>query len=634
MSTPLPSDVPAGTRKPKTHSATVLANRTASRQKGETGGLVRALIKPYHGWLAIVLVAMLVEVLMSLAAPWPLKLVLDDALGNHHLPAWLEWAHRAGIDRNTLGVALFAGIATLAIAVIAGIATYIDNYYTTSIGQWVANDLRLRIYEHLHRLSLAYYDSAKTGTLMSTITSDVATVQNFASSATLGILVDIVTIIFMLGLMIWLDWDFTLIAVAVMPFLLLFVFRFKNAVKNVTRDVRIKQSEIVAVVQEGLGQVRAVKAFGRQDLEVAHMTAASHASTEAALRARRIKSLLSPVVAVVVAFCTGIVLWKGTALIVAGTMTAGALTVYLAYLGKFFKPVKDLASMASTIAQTTVALERIQKILGADEVIREVPDAIEPGRARGEITFEHVAFGYGSGEDPVLTDVSFTIKPGQVVGIVGPTGSGKSTVVSLMPRFYDPTAGRVLIDGQDIAKQKLAALRTNIGFVLQETVLFRGSIAENIAYGKPGATHEEIVEAAKLANADEFISRMPHGYDSMVGERGDTLSGGQRQRIGIARAVIRNSPIMILDEPTAALDTESERLVIEGLTELMKGRTVIMIAHRLSTLRDADKIIVLKDGVVVEEGTNDALIAMNGVYAELHRIQYENSPAAAAAVSA
>jgi ABC-type multidrug transport system fused ATPase/permease subunit len=634
MSTPLPSDVPAGTRKPKTHSATVLANRTASRQKGETGGLVRALIKPYHGWLAIVLVAMLVEVLMSLAAPWPLKLVLDDALGNHHLPAWLEWAHRAGIDRNTLGVALFAGIATLAIAVIAGIATYIDNYYTTSIGQWVANDLRLRIYEHLHRLSLAYYDSAKTGTLMSTITSDVATVQNFASSATLGILVDIVTIIFMLGLMIWLDWDFTLIAVAVMPFLLLFVFRFKNAVKNVTRDVRIKQSEIVAVVQEGLGQVRAVKAFGRQDLEVAHMTAASHASTEAALRARRIKSLLSPVVAVVVAFCTGIVLWKGTALIVAGTMTAGALTVYLAYLGKFFKPVKDLASMASTIAQTTVALERIQKILGADEVIREVPDAIEPGRARGEITFEHVAFGYGSGEDPVLTDVSFTIKPGQVVGIVGPTGSGKSTVVSLMPRFYDPTAGRVLIDGQDIAKQKLAALRTNIGFVLQETVLFRGSIAENIAYGKPGATHEEIVEAAKLANADEFISRMPRGYDSMVGERGDTLSGGQRQRIGIARAVIRNSPIMILDEPTAALDTESERLVIEGLTELMKGRTVIMIAHRLSTLRDADKIIVLKDGVVVEEGTNDALIAMNGVYAELHRIQYENSPAAAAAVSA
>jgi len=315
--------------------------------------MVFGLVKPYSGWLAIVLAAMVVEILMSLASPWPLKLVLDDALGNHRLPSWLEWAHQIGIGRHTLGVALFAGIATLMIAIIGGIATYIDNYYTTSIGQYVANDLRLRIYEHLHRLSLGYYDSAKTGSLMSTITSDVSTVQSFASSSTLGILVDIVTIVFMLGLMIWLDWDFTLIAIAVMPFLLLFVFRFKKAVKEVTREVRLRQSEIVAVVQEGLGQVRAVKAFGRQDLEVTHMEAASLASTEAALRARRIKSLLSPVVAVVVALCTGIVLWKGTALIIAGTMTAGALTVYLAYLNKFFKPVKDLASMASTIAQTT-----------------------------------------------------------------------------------------------------------------------------------------------------------------------------------------------------------------------------------------------------------------------------------------
>lgn len=592
--------------------------------------LVLALMKPYHAWLVIVLIAMLIEVLMSLAAPWPLKLVLDDALGKHHLPSWLEWAHQLGIGRHTLGVALFAGIATLVIAVIGGIATYIDNYYTASIGQWVANDLRLRIYEHLHRLSLAFYDSAKTGTLMSTITSDVGTVQNFASSSTLGITIDLLTIIFMLGLMIWLDWDFTLIAVAVMPFLLLFVFRFKKAVKEVTRDVRARQSEVVAVVQEGLGSVRAVKAFGRQDLEVTHMEAASHATVETALRARKVKSLLSPVVAVVVAFCTGIVLWKGTSLIIAGTMTAGALTVYLAYLNKFFKPVKDLASMASTIAQTTVALERIQKILGADEVIHERPDAVDPGRAEGKITFEHVAFGYGADEPQVLRDVSFTIEPGQVVGIVGPTGSGKSTVVSLMPRFYDPTGGRVLIDGHDISKYKLAALRSQIGFVLQETVLFRGTIAENIAYGKPGASKEEIVAAAKLANADEFISRMPHGYESVVGERGDTLSGGQRQRIGIARAVIRNSPIMILDEPTAALDTESERLVIEGLTRLMKGRTVIMIAHRLSTIRDADKIIVLKDGVVVEEGSNDELVALGGVYAELHRIQYESEPSTVA----
>jgi ABC-type multidrug transport system fused ATPase/permease subunit len=609
-----------------TAGATHVKDRRLSR-------LVLELVRPYWGWLLIVFIAMLVEIAMSLAAPWPLKLVLDDALGHHKLPEWLAWAHDYGFRRNALGVALFAGLSTLFIAVIGAIATYIDNYYTTSVGQWVANDLRIRIYEHLHRLSLRYYDSAKTGALMSTITTDVATLQNFASSSTLSIIVDAITIVFMVGLMFWLDWDFTLIALAITPFLLIFIIHFKKAVKDVTRVVRARQSEIVAVVQEGLGSVRAVKAFGRQDLEVAHLEAASHATVEAALKARQVKSLLSPMVSIVVAICTGIVLWKGTSLIVAGTMTAGALTVYLAYLTKFFKPVKDLASTTSAIAQTTVALERIQMILSADDVIQERADATDPGRVKGAITFEHIAFGYGD-DAPVLRDVSFGIEAGQVVGIVGPTGSGKSTVLSLVPRFYDPKNGRVLIDGVDVSTYKLAALRAQVGFVLQETVLFRGTIRENIAYGRPGASDEEVVAAAKVANADEFISRMPHGYDSPVGERGDTLSGGQRQRIGIARAVIRNSPIMILDEPTAALDTESEQLVVEGLRRLMKGRTVIMIAHRLSTISDADKIIVLKDGVVAEEGTNDELIAQGGVYAELHRIQYDtsaNGPAVAGA---
>ena len=399
--------------------------------------LVIGLLRPYRGWLAIVFIAMLAEIAASLAAPWPLKLVLDDALGKHHLPHWLEWAHDYGFGRHTLGVALFAGVATLIIAVIGAVATYIDNYYTTSVGQWVANDLRIRIYEHLHRLSLRFYDTAKTGALMSTITSDVATIQSFASSSTLSIIVDIITIVFMIGLMFWLDWDFTLIALAITPFLLMAVMHFKRAVKEVTRTVRARQSEVVAVVQEGLGSVRAVKAFGRQDLELAHLEAASHATVEAALKARQVKSLLSPMVSIVVAICTAIVLWRGTALIVAGTMTAGALTVYLAYLAKFFKPVKDLASMTSAIAQTTVALERIQKILSADEIIREHPEAVDLGRVNGAIAFENIAFGYDD-ETQVLRDVSFKIEPGQVVGIVGPTGSGKSTVLSLLPRFYDP----------------------------------------------------------------------------------------------------------------------------------------------------------------------------------------------------
>ena len=595
--------------------------------------LVFDLLRPYRGRLAIVFVAMLIEIGTGLAAPWPLKLVIDDALGNHHLPQWLDWAHEyGGFGKHTLGVALFAGAATLAIAVVGAIASYIDNYYTTSVGQWVANDLRLRVYQHLHRLSLRYYDHAKIGALVSTITSDVATIQDFASSSTLDIVIDLITIIFMVGLMFWLDWDFTLIAVAFTPVLLAFVFHFKKAVKEATRAVRARQSDVLAIVQRGLGSIRVTKAFGRQDLEMAHLEAASRATVAAALRARQIKSLMSPLVGIVVAICTAVVLWKGTSLIVAGTMTAGALTVYLAYLKKFFKPVKDLASMTSTVAQTTVALERIETILSADEVIKERADAVDPGRVRGAITFDRVSFGY-SKDEPVLHEVSFAIEPGQVVGIVGPTGSGKSTVLSLLPRFYDPLFGHVRIDGINIADYKLASLRSQIGFVLQDTMLLPGTIRDNIAYGRPEASDDDIIAAANVANADEFISRMPLGYDTMVGERGDTLSGGQRQRIAIARAVIRNSPILVLDEPTAALDTELERLVIEALRRLMKGRTVIMIAHRLNTLVGADKIIVLKDGVVVEQGSHQSLIARGGVFAKLHRTQQPADPIHAASAA-
>jgi len=593
--------------------------------------LVRSLLQPYRRWVLIIFAAMLVETLMSLAAPWPLKIVLDNALGKHPLPEWLHWIHDFGIDRTTMGLALFAAVATIMIALIDAIASYIDNYYTESVGQWVAHDLRIRIYDHLHRLSLSYYSEHQTGALLSTLTSDVATVQDFASSATLSIVVDAMTIIGMVGIMFWLNWDFAMIAIGVTPFLLLFVFRFKTAVKAATRNVRKTQSEIVSVAQQGLGSVRSVMAFDRQDLEMQRMQEASRATVAAALKARRIKSLLAPVVAIVVAFCTAFVLWRGTSLILASAMTVGALTVFLAYLSKFFKPVQDLAKMTNTIAQTAIGLERIQSILAADDMIPQKANARMPPPLKGEIAFEHVAFGYAQ-DAPVLKDVSFKVMPGQVVGVVGGTGSGKSTIVSLIPRFYDPQSGRILIDGVDVRDYQLHPLRTQIGYVLQETVLFRGSIRDNIAYGRPGgATDEEIIAAAKLANADEFIVKMPQGYQTVVGERGDTLSGGQRQRIGIARAVIRNDPILILDEPTAALDTESERLVIEGLERLMKGRTVITIAHRLSTIRDADNIIVLKDGVVAEQGNHTQLLAQGGLYADLYHVQFADHPAAPAA---
>ena len=582
----------------------------------------------------IILIAMLVQTAMSVAGPWPLKIILDNVVGTHKLSP--EMTHLLGPllrGEGKMKIAEAAAIAAVVIALIGATMSYIANYFTTSVGQWVANDLRIKTYHHLQQLSLQYYDTHETGTLLSTVTADVQTIQGFASSATLGIIVDMFTIIAMLIVMLWLNWDFTLIAVAITPFMLLLVSRFKKTVKKATHQVRKEQSKIVEVVEQGLQSMRVTKAFGRQELAEAQLAEVSQATVNASLKARRIKALLSPIVAVTVSLCTAFVLYRGSSLILAGVMTAGGLTVFLSYLSKFFKPVQDLATMTNTIAQAAVGVDRIRAILDADTVIPQRAEARDPQTLRGEIEFQNVAFSYND-EAKVLTDVSFSIKAGQMVGVVGPTGCGKSTIVSLIPRFYDPTGGSVKIDGVDLRDYKFLALRDQIGYVLQETILFAGSVRDNIAYGRKDVTEAQILEAAKLANADEFIQRMPHGYDTMVGERGDTLSGGQRQRIGIARAIVRNNPILILDEPTAALDTESEQLVMEALERLMKGRTVITIAHRLSTIRDADKIVVLKGGVVAEQGTHDELLARNGVYAELYKIQFSSPPPASSAAAA
>ena len=565
--------------------------------------LVLKLIRPYYAWLVVIFSAMLLETAMSIAAPWPLKIIIDNVIGKHKLPEFMGWLRDFSFGENTMALAGVAAAITVLIAVIAAVAGYIDNYFTESVAQNVANDLRQKLYHHLHRLSLRYYDTHKIGNLLSTITSDVSTVQSFASTALLSILIDSLTIVGMVGVMLYLNFDFALVAVGVTPFLLLFVARFKKAVKKATHEVRIHQSDILAVVQQGLESVRSVKAFGRQDMEEGRLREASMETVQAALKARRVKSLLSPIVSVTVSCCVAFVLWRGAGLILRDAMTIGALTVFLSYLSKFFKPVQDLAKMTNVIAQAAVGLERIQAILGADTIIPQKAGALSPAKLKGEIVFEHVAFAYDPAS-PVLRDINLTIKPGQRIGVCGPTGGGKSTVLSLIPRYYDPTSGQVLIDGVDVTNYKLDLLREQIGFVLQETVLFAGSIRDNIAYGRPDASPGEIMEAAGMANADEFIMQMPNGYDSLVGERGLTLSGGQRQRIGIARAIVRNAPILILDEPTAALDTESEKSVMEALERLMKGRTVITIAHRLSTIRDADKIVVLKGGYIAEEGTH------------------------------
>ncbi len=590
-----------------------------------TARFVLGLIAPYRIFLAIIFVAMLIETFMSVAAPWPLKIILDNVIGKQSLPDYLAWLRDVSAGEHTMTLAVVAASAIIVITLIGSVAGYIDNYYTESVAQNVANDLRLRLYHHLQHLSLKYYDSHQVGNMVSTIISDVSTIQGFTSSSLLSILIDMLTIFAMLGVMLYLNADFALIVVIISPILLFFISYFRKAVKKATHEVRKHQSEVLGVVEQGLQSTRSVQAFGMQDQEVARLREVSIATVRASLRARRIKSMLSPIVSVTVSGCIAFVVWRSAGLILSDVMTIGALTVFLSYLNKFFKPVQDLAKMTNLIAQATVGLERIQNILNADSFIPQKPDARDPGKIRGEIVFENVAFAY----DPVslvLRNINIKINQGMRLGICGPTGGGKSTFVSLIPRFYDPTMGRILIDGTDVTDFKLAGLRNLFGFVLQDTMLFAGTIRDNIAYGRTGVTLDEIIEAAKIANAHEFISLMPHGYDSLVGERGLTLSGGQRQRIGIARAVVRNSPILILDEPTAALDAETEKLIIEALERLMEGRTVITIAHRLSTIRDAHKIIVLKDGMIAEEGTHSELIRNNEFYAEVYRIQSDDRP--------
>jgi subfamily B ATP-binding cassette protein MsbA len=583
--------------------------------------LIGELLRPYRWHLVVILTAVLFQAAIILATPWPFKLLVDSAIGGHAVPRWAAWfLPLVGGGTSKMQIATLVAIMTVAIAVFTAASSYINLYVGASLGQWVANDLRLRTYHHLQRLSLSYYETHQVGAILSTVTDDVNTIQLFASQSTVSMVIDFLTIIGMVLVMFFLRLDFALIAIAVFPFLIFFVARVRSAIQKATADVRIRQAEILATAEEGLEAVQVVEAFEREELVEQQMAQVSRAAVFAAMKARRARALLSPVVLIPISVCTAFVLWRG-AYLVPTSMTLGSLIVFFNYLSRLWSPVQDFSSQADNIAQTAVAVQRIRAILEAGNIIEDSPDAIDPPPLRGDIAFEHVAFSYDA-DNPVLREISFTVDAGQLVGIVGPTGSGKSTAMSFIPRFYDPDSGSIKIDGRDIRNYKVHGLRGQIGFVLQETVLFRGTVRENIAFGRPGATEDEIVEAAQRANADGFISRMPHGYDTIVGQRGASLSGGQRQRIGIARALIRNDPILILDEPTASLDAEAEEAVIEALGRLMKGRTVLCIAHRLSTIHGADKIIVIKDCVVAEQGTHQELLAENGVYAELHRLQY------------
>jgi len=589
----------------------------------ENGFIINRVFRPYWKALSIAFVAVLIEGAASIFDPWPIKIVIDYALGSRSMPEWIAGPVRMTFGEGKLAIVYFAAIATVVVAAVGAVASYTQNYLTTKVGQMVMLDLRQTLYHHIQRLSLSFYDRTKIGDLISRVTTDVDAIQSFVSTALLGIVAPSLTLVGMLAVMFYFNWRFTLIALSVAPILFLQVYTLTRRIKQATRAVRKKESEIVSVVAETLSSIRVVKAFAREDYEMKRLEKETLESIEMTMRARSIKARLAPIVDVIVAVGTCIVLWYGARLVLQGQLTAGALVVFLLYLGKMYKPMRDLSKMTDTISKAMIGAERIKELISLEDSVRDLPHARTAPRFKGMIEFDRVYFGYYNAQ-PVLKDVSLRIEPGQYVALVGPTGAGKSSIIGLIPRFYDPFSGGLAIDGEDTRNFTLRSLREQISFVLQETILFHAPIWQNIAYGKPEASRDEIIRAARLANAHEFVERMPEGYDTMVGERGVTLSGGQRQRIAIARAIIRNSPILILDEPTSGLDSSSEKLVLEALGRLTAGKTVIVITHHLETIVKADVIFTLKDGRIVESGAHEQLLAQGGLYAHLYADQFRN----------
>jgi len=582
---------------------------------------IRELLKPHTAALSLGFLAVVGESAANLLQPWPIKIVLDYVLKSHPSHSWLTRIIQSTAGDDKIAILKFACVAVMGIAGLDAISSYTEKYLTTSVGQWVTHDLRRTLYSHIQRLSLAYHDQKRTGDLISRVTSDIESIQSFITTALLGALINMITLVGMVAVMFYLNWRFTLIALAIAPVLFVVVYTYTRRIKKASREVRKQEGEIVSTVEEVLSSIRVVKAFAREDYEQRRLEEESLEGVEVALRARGLKAKLAPIVDIIVAIGTCMVLWFGGRMVLSGVLTAGSLVVFILYLAKMYKPMQELSKMTDSYSKAVVGYERIKEVMETEREVVDLPQARPAPRFKGKIEFKDVSFAYNP-ESPILKDVSFTIEPGHLVALVGPTGAGKSTIISLIPRFYDPDAGVVKIDGTDIRRFRQKSLRQQMSFVLQETVLFHASVWQNIAYGNPEASRKQIIEAAETANAAEFIEKMPEGYDTVVGERGMTLSGGQRQRIAIARAVIRNTPILIMDEPTSGLDSASEKLVFEALDRLMQNKTSVVIAHRLSTIRRADRIYVINDGGIVESGTHDQLVEAGGLYAELCRLQF------------
>src|SRR5438067_3337154 len=568
---------------------------------------VLAYYRPFSAQTALGLVLSLAAIGLSLLRPWPFKIIVDDILP-HNPKAYFG---------NSPALIPLLCLAVVAIQLCWGLVNLATNYLFVKIGLQALLKLRTDLYAYLQSLSLKYHDARRSSDSSFRVAYDSQSIQTIYNKGFTNIFGSIVMLIGTFCVMVRIDWQLTLLSLAVVPAIVAAIYFFAHRIRRESTSIQEQDSALLAQAQEGLSSVRMVHAFGREEWEVRQFHLQAQQSLHANLRLTLTNVNSALVISTLMVIGTAAMYWVGTLHVLAGTLTLGSLLVFSAYLLMLYQPLESLTYTAWAMEGATAGARRCFEVLDREDDVVDAPNAEEITQTAGAIGFQNVSFGYAIGQ-PVLHDIGLSVAPNQIVALVGGTGAGKSTLLSLVPRFYDPDAGSVTLDGRDVRLMTKKSLRAQIGIVLQDTLLFSTTIRENIAYGRPDATDEEIREAAHRAQADDFISHLPAGYDSTVGERGGHLSVGQRQRIGIARAFLKNAPILLLDEPTSALDPTTEAAIMETIKDLMQGRTTLIVTHRLATIHGVDRIVVLEHGRIVEQGTGAELLAKSGVYATLY----------------
>lgn len=575
-------------------------------------------LKPYWPQIALGWVAVLGTVLMNLVEPWPLKLVFDHVLLDRHHHGWTVLTHTLATDKPTLLLQLC--LLMVAVVALDGLFSYLSRYLQAMIGQKVTNDIRVDVFDHLQKTAVNSRGASRTGDVVMRLTSDIKALRDLLVNHLNKLAGESLSLIGTLAVMLWLDWRLALMALVVVPPLGIVSYVFSSRIRRAVRKKQAKESAVASMVQESMTTLVVVQAFTQEKQERDRFSKESGDSMRAALNSTRWGKGLNQLIKVFSAAGVGLVVWYGGRQVLQGHLTPGDIIVFAAYIKNLYSPIEKVSEVIVEFAEALVSGERILELMEKDVLVKDAPDAVKAPAFRGEVTFDNVVFGYRP-DKPVLNGLSFTARPGQTVALVGPSGAGKSTVMSLLMRLRDPWQGRMLLDGQDVRRFNLRSMRKQITVLTQDPVIFRRTVFENIAYGKPSARPEEVYAAAKAAQAHGFILRMKKGYDTVLDERGGNLSGGEKQRIALARAILRNAPIVILDEPLSGLDASTEAKVYDALWKLTENKTTFVVAHRLSTIQNADSILVLDGGRASDQGSHAELLAGSDSYRELYQLQ-------------